>query len=320
MYKGKKIGVFVPAFNEENQLGSVLETLPDYIDIAIVVDDASKDRTAEVARKYIKHDKRIILHQNEVNQGNGAGAKYTYQRLVEMGMDIIVPVGGDGQTEPQYMPRLLDPVIEGRCDFAKGNRFIEPAAYNKMPAYRYWGNIFVTMINKFSTGYYSMYDSLNGYYAITASMLKKLNFDKLGDRYEFENSFWIQLNIANARGLDVSIPPVYKDEKSSIKLGRTAFRTLKVLLKGFVERIFHKYILFNFSPIGLFYLVGALLTLFGVVFGIIVGITSIGPATPSTATVMIAVVPFILGVQLWLQAIVLDIQAEPKALPEKTEL
>ena len=205
-----------------------------------------------------------------------------------MGMDIIMPMSGDGQTEPQYMPRLLDPVVEDKCDFAKGNRFLERAVYNKMPTYRYWGNIFVTMINKFSTGYYSMYDSLNGYYAIKADTLKKLDFSRLGDRYEFENSFWIQLNIVNARGLDVSIPPVYKDEKSTIKLGRTAL------------------------PTGLFFITGTLLTLFGIVWGLFITIKSIGPASPSTATVMLAVVPFILGVQILLQAIVLDIQAEPK--------
>lgn len=312
MYRNKKIGVFVPAYNEEKQIGEVLKAMPEYIDIILVVDDCSCDDTSKVVKKYQKNDKRIELYRNEVNKGNGAGAKYTYQELIKRGMDIIVPIGGDGQTEPQYLPKLLDPVIDDECDFAKGNRFLEPAVYNKMPAYRYWGNIIVTMINKFSTGYYSMYDSLNGYYAIKAETLKKLNFQKLGDRYEFENSFWIQLNITNARGKDVSIPPVYKDEKSSIKLGRTAVRTLWVLVKGFYERILHKYILFNLTPVGLFYIVGTLLTWFGVIWGAIVAITSIGEATASTATVMIAIVPLILGIQFLLQAVVLDIQNEPK--------
>ena len=140
-----------------------------------------------------------------------------------------------------------------------------------------------------------------------------MRFDTLGDRYEFENSFWVQLNIVNARGLDVSIPPIYKDEKSTIKLGRTAYRTMKTLIKGFFDRIFHKYILFNFSPVGLFYIFGTLFSLFGLVFGIATAISSMGPEAASTATVMISVVPLILGVQLLLQAIVLDIQAEPKA-------
>ena len=311
MYKNLKVGVFVPAYNEEKQIAAVLKTIPDFVDKVLVVDDCSQDDTSKVVKRFLK-DKRIVLHRNEKNMGNGAGAKFAYQKLVEMGMDIIMPMSGDGQTEPQYMPRLLDPVVEDKCDFAKGNRFLERAVYNKMPTYRYWGNIFVTMINKFSTGYYPMYDSLNGYYAIKADTLKKLDFSRLGDRYEFENSFWIQLNIVNARGLDVSIPPVYKDEKSTIKLGRTALRTLWVLFKGFFERIFRKYILFNLTPTGLFFITGTLLTLFGIVWGLFITIKSIGPASPSTATVMLAVVPFILGVQILLQAIVLDIQAEPK--------
>lgn len=315
MYHKKKIGIYVPAYNEEENIGEVLETMPDYVDMILVVDDCSKDKTSEVVKRYMKKDKRILLERNEQNQGNGYGAKLAYQRLVELGNDIVVPMAGDGQTEPQYLPKLLDPVVNGLCDFAKGNRFLEPATYKKMPRYRYVGNIFVTMLNKFSTGYYSMYDSLNGYYAITADVLRKVDFDKLGNRYEFENSFWVQLNIAGARGLDISIPPVYKNEHSKIKLHKVIGPTLWVLLKGFVERIFYKYILFNFSPVGLFFIVGFLLNLFGIVFGIAIFLSSLGahhePA--STATVMISIVPFILGFQLILQAIVLDIQNEPKS-------
>jgi len=312
MYKHKKVGIYVPAYNEEANIGEVIETMPDYVDIILVVDDCSKDKTSEVVKKYMKKDKRIVLERNERNRGNGYGAIFAYQKLIEMGMDLICPMAGDGQTEPQYLPRLLDPVVNDECDFAKGNRFLEAAVYKKMPAYRYWGNIFVTMINKFSTGYYSMYDSLNGYYVVRASVLKKINFNKLGDRYEFENSFWIQLNIAGARGKDVSIPPIYKNEQSKIRLWKVVIPTLRVLIKGFFERIFYKYILYNFSPVGLFFIAGTLLGAFGWIFGLIILITSIGPNEASTATVMVSVVPIILSIQLLLQAIVLDMQNEPK--------
>lgn len=312
MYRKKKIGIFVPAYNEEENIGEVLDTMPDYVDTILVVDDCSKDKTVEVVKKHMKHDKRILLEVNAQNQGNGYGAKLAYKRLSEMDVDIIAPMAGDGQTEPQYLPRLLNPVIDDVCDFAKGNRFLEPAVYKKMPRYRYVGNIFVTMLNKFSTGYYSMYDSLNGYYAITSETMRKIDFDKLGNRYEFENSFWIQLNIAGARGLDISIPPVYKNEQSKIRLHKVVLPTLWTLLKGFVERIFYKYILFNFSPVGLFFVAGTLLSTFGLMLGLIILISSIGPETASTATVMLSIVPLILGFQLLLQAVVLDIQNEPK--------
>jgi glycosyltransferase involved in cell wall biosynthesis len=313
MYRNNKVGIFVPAYNEEENIGEVLDTMPDYVDIILVVDDCSKDDTIGVVKKHMKKDKRIVLEANAQNQGNGYGAKLAYQKLAELGADLIAPMAGDGQTEAQYLPRLLDPVVDDVCDFAKGNRFLEPAVYKKMPRYRYIGNIFVTMLNKFSTGYYTMYDSLNGYYVITADTIRKIDFDKLGNRYEFENSFWIQLNIANARGLDVSIPPVYKNEKSKIRLGKVVLPTLWTLLKGFVERVFLKYILFNFSPVGLFFVTGFLLGLFGLVYGIVIALVSVGHAPASTGTVMISIVPLILGFQLILQAIVLDIQNEPKA-------
>lgn len=312
MYRNNKVGIYVPAYNEEKNIGEVLETMPDYVDFILVVDDHSTDNTSKVVKKIMKKDNRITLVRNKQNQGNGYGAKLAYQRLIEMGSDLIAPLAGDGQTEPQYLPRLLDPVVDGICDLAKGNRFLEPAVYKKMPRYRFIGNIFVTMLNKFSTGYYSMFDSLNGYYVGRADYLAKINFDALGNRYEFENSFWIQLNIAGARVKDISIPPIYKEEKSKIKLVKVIGPTLWTLQKGFVKRIFLKHILFNFSPIGLFYVAGTLLTWFGVIFGLIVFITSLGPASASTATVMIAVVPFILGIQFLLQAVVLDIQNEPK--------
>lgn len=312
MYRNKKVGILVPAYNEEQNIGEVLETMPEYIDYVLVVDDHSHDDTSKVVKKYIKKDSRITLVRNEVNRGNGYAGRMGFQKLIEMGADLVGPIAGDGQTEPQYLPRLLDPVIDDKADFAKGNRFLEPAVYKKMPRYRYIGNIFITMLNKFSTGYYSMFDSLNGYYIIRTDVLKKINFDQLGDRYEFENSFWIQLNLVNARALDVSIPPIYKDEKSKIKLVKVVGPTLWTLQKGFVKRIFMKHILYNFSPIGLFYIAGTLLTWFGILFGLYVFISTLGPATASTATVMLAVVPFILGIQFLLQAIVLDIQNEPK--------
>ncbi len=315
MYKNKKIGIYVPAYNEEENIESVIKTMPDYVDYILVVDDCSQDKTAEIVTRHAARDKRITLERNKVNRGNGYGARFAYQKLAEMGAEIIAPMAGDGQTEPQYLPRLLDPVVENRCDLAKGNRFLEPAVYKKMPRYRYVGNILVTMLNKFSTGYYSMFDSLNGYYAVTAESLKRIDFDRLGNRYEFENSFWIELNIANVRILDVSIPPIYKNEESKIRLTRVILPTLWVLWKGFLRRIYLKYILYNFSPVGLFFIFGTLLHLFGLAWGIYIAISSIGPASPSTATVMIAVVPYILGFQLLLQTIVLDIQHEP--LPER---
>lgn len=312
MYRNKKVGILVPAYNEEENIGDVIKTMPDYVDYILVVDDHSHDDTSKIVKQFMKKDERITLIRNEVNKGNGYAGRMGFQKLIELGADLIGPIAGDGQTEPQYLPKLLDPVVDNIADFAKGNRFLEPAVYNKMPRYRFVGNIFITMLNKFSTGYYSMFDSLNGYYIVRADVLSKINFDKLGDRYEFENSFWIQLNLVNARALDVSIPPVYKNERSKIKLVKVILPTLWTLQKGFIKRVFLKHILFNFSPIGLFYIAGTFLTWFGVIFGIIVFITTLGPATASTGTVMIAVVPFILGIQFLLQAVVLDIQNEPK--------
>src|SRR4051812_44129268 len=120
MYKKHTVGIYVPAYNEENNIGEVLETMPEYVDTILVVDDHSADNTSAIVKKLMKTDKRIILERNKQNMGNGYGAKFAYQKLAELGLDLIAPMAGDGQTEPQYLPRLLDPVVEDKCDLAKG--------------------------------------------------------------------------------------------------------------------------------------------------------------------------------------------------------
>src|SRR5215475_2530550 len=100
MYKGLKVGIYVPAYNEEDNIGEVLDTMPDYVDTILVVDDHSQDKTSAVVKSHMKKDARIVLERNKKNRGNGYGAKFAYQKLIELGLDLIAPMAGDGQTEP----------------------------------------------------------------------------------------------------------------------------------------------------------------------------------------------------------------------------
>lgn len=313
MYKKHKIFVSVPAYNEEKLIGKTLETIPSLVDNIIVVDDKSRDKTVEQIQRCQKKDKRIHLIASKENLGLGDTVIKAHSFAADKGADIVVVMAGDNQMDPAYLALLLDVLIENKQDYVKGNRFFHRQDLKKMPLFRIIGNIFLTLIAKFSTGYWSISDPINGYTALKIETFKKIDVLNIGSRYGFEPSLLIELSLLNAKVKDVFIPARYGDEKSKVDLLVDPLKVIQVFMKGFVRRMFYKYTLYNFHPIALFYSVGFLLFSIGLFFGFVIAYNSFVLRIVSTpATVMLFVVPFLLGVQLILQAIVLDIQNEPK--------
>jgi glycosyltransferase involved in cell wall biosynthesis len=313
MYKGKRVTVVVPAHNEEALIAATLAGIPDYVDSVIVVDDASTDRSAEIARELAATESRISVLEHEQNQGVGGTVVDGYKSAVEQGSDIAVVMAGDNQMDPGCLPQLLDKITDDGYDAAKGNRFLgSSSSLSKMPKYRQFGNILLTIMTKAASGYWSLFDSQNGYYAVTTDTLRRLDLDRVARRYDLENSILIQMNIIGARVADVAIPARYGEEVSGIRLWRVAPRLLLTLFFGFFLRIYRKYVLYNFHPIALFLYSGLVLMAWGIAFGAWAAVQSIGEDAASTGTVMLAVLPFLMGFQLMLSAIVLDIQNEPK--------
>jgi len=313
MYKGKHITVVVPAYNEANLIGETLRGLPDFVDAAVVVDDASTDDTFARAQEVAAQDPRVTVLRHERNTGVGGTVVDGYKHAAASGSDIAVVMAGDNQMPPEHLPELLDAIVEDGCDAAKGKRFLaaEPAL-STMPKYRFFGNIILTILTKAASGYWSIFDSQNGYYAVTTQALRRLNLDRVGRRYDLENSFMIQLNIIGARLRDVPMPARYGAEVSGIRLWKVLPRMMVTLFFGFFSRIYRKYVLYNFHPIALFLFSGILLMLWGIAFGIWACIQSLGEDSATTGTVMLSVLPFLVGFQLVLSAFVLDIQNEPK--------
>lgn len=313
MYKEKRIAAVVPAYNEEALIGPTLANVPDFVDSIIVIDDASTDNTSARVEEIGQRDDRVTLVRHAQNQGVGGSIIDGYRLTVEQGQDIAVIMAGDNQMPPEYLPDLLDHVIDKGYDAAKGNRFLAaPAAMAQMPKYRILGNIILTLLTKLASGYWSIFDSQNGYWAITVSTLKRLDLSRISRGYDLENSMLIRMNIINARIVDVPIPAVYGEEQSGIRVWRVIAAMTVTLFTGFWRRVYLKYVIYNFHPVALFLFSGLPLVLWGVGFGIWAAINSIGPESASTGTVMLSVLPFLLGFQLLLAALVLDMINEPK--------
>jgi len=313
MYRDLSVAVVVPAYNEERLIEATLAEMPAFVDAVIVVDDASKDATVARATEFATSDGRVQVIANETNAGKGSCVVQGFERSLECGSDLVVLMDGDNQMPGEHLGTLLDAIIDNDLDGAKGNRFIaSPQALSTMPKYRLIGNILLTMMTKLSSGYWSIFDSQNGYWALRSRVLTRLDLNKLARRYDFENSLLINLNIVGARVRDVAIPARYGDEKSKIRLWRVTPRILTTLTFGLIRRLFYRYILYNFHPVALFLLAGIPLTLWGIGFGVFVVITALGDPVATTGTVMLAVLPFLMGFQLLLAALVLDILSEPK--------
>lgn len=313
MYKGRRIGVVIPAHNEERLITPTLETLPDFVDRVVVIDDCSSDATSAKVGDVQARDSRIQLLKNEVNQGVGSSVVRGYREILSHEMDMVCVMAGDAQCDPDYLPALLDKVIDDGYDMAKGNRFLLPTeTVTAMPLYRLWGNVILTILTKAASGYWTIFDTQNGYLVVRAETLRSLDLNRISRRYDLENSMLINLNVIGARVTDVAIPARYGEEVSGIRLWRVAPRMLMTLTVGFFQRIYRKYVLYNFHPIALFLYSGLLLMAWGIAFGVWAAVQSIGEDSASTGTVMLSVLPFLMGFQLVLAALVLDITNEPR--------
>ena len=311
MYKGHRIATILPAHNEERHIGEAVLTMPEFVDHVIVVDDCSKDKTSEAAQA--SGDPRLVLLKTPDNKGVGGATIMGYRKGIELGTDIAVKMDGDGQMSPEHLPLLLDALIEQDYHYAKGNRFLAGESLEHMPKVRLIGNIVLTFMTKLATGYWHIFDPQNGYTAIKTDALRTLNLNAVHNRFFLENDMLSHLNYQRSRVKDVAIPARYGEEVSDLNPFKIGLTFPFLLLHRFFRRIYQKYILRDFSPIALFLILGALLFLWGFGFGIYLWIEThlTGRATP-TGTIMLALLPLILGFQLLLQAIVLDIQETPK--------
>jgi dolichol-phosphate mannosyltransferase len=304
------IAIVIPLYRAEKHIETVLQGIPDFVDQIIVVDDCSPDQSAQIVRNY--PDARISLVSHSINQGVGGAVLTGYNKAVELGAEIIVKMDSDNQMDPQYILPLVAPILTGQADYTKGNRFLHTNELQSMPLIRRIGNSGLSFLTKVASGYWNIFDPTNGYTAIHASIIPLLETGKIHKRYFFESNMLIELGVICAVIRDVHIPARYQNETSSLSEWKTLFEFPPLLCAGFLRRFLLQYFILDFGVVSILFLLGTCFSLFGILFGAYQWYLSAQLATPaSTGTVMLAVLPLIMGFQLLIQALIVDIQNIP---------
>jgi glycosyltransferase involved in cell wall biosynthesis len=308
LLEGKRVAVVVPAHDEERLVVDTLRGIPELVDRVYVVDDASSDRTADVAGA--TRDSRVVVIRHEQNLGVGAAIVDGYRRALAEGVDVTCVMAADNQMDPGELAGLAEPVARGEVEYAKANRLFSGEAWTVIPRTRFFGNATLSLLTKIASGYWHVADSQAGYTAISLEALRRLDLGRLYPRYGFPNDMLVHLNVQNARVRDVPSRPIYNvGEDSGIRLRSVVPRISWLLFKGFWWRMAQKYVIRDFHPLVFFYTFGALMTLVGLVLGLIeVGLRIAGNAiTP--ATIVLVAVLLIAGLQLTLFAMWFDMEA-----------
>ncbi len=309
-FKKFTIAIVIPAYRVEREILSVLRGLPPYIKHIIVVDDASPDSGADLVAAAAKKNKRITLIVHPQNQGVGGAMVSGFRKAIELGAQIIVKLDGDGQMDPTHIPALILPLIEGKADYVKGNRFRDFNSLQQMPLLRRIGNLGLSFLTKAATGYWNIFDPTNGFFAIRAEILFQIPLDRLDKRYFFETSMLANLYMLDAFVLDVPIPAKYGNEISNLSIRHVFFEFPIKLARTFLRRIILKYFIHDFSMISVYLLSGIPLLLFGLIFGVIKWIhyAELGIPAP-TGTVMLPTISVILAIQILLSAVEIDLNS-----------
>ena len=282
MYEGKTVAVVVPAYNEEGFVGGVIETVPAFVDRVYAVDDGSSDDTWKEIRRAADFENnrltrpltpspspdggaafepRVVAVRHEDNQGVGAAIKTGYCRALDDGIEIVAVMNGDGQMDPAILDRIIEPVVSGTADYAKGNRLSEPADRHTMSNWRLFGNFLLTGLTRIASGYWGMTDPQNGYTAVSREALEIIDVETLHDHYGFCNDVLVRLNAADLRVADVPMEAVYGDEDSHIRYSTFVPGLSWLLLRDFLWRLHRSY--GPAHPVPALYLLGV----FGTVAG-----------------------------------------------------
>ena len=307
-----KIAVVIPAYKVLKHIDLVLAGIPDSVSYVFVIDDACPEKSGHHVLA-TTNDPRVKVLFHQLNQGVGGAVMTGYEAALQTDAQVVVKVDGDGQMDLTQLDRIVAPILQGKADYTKGNRFNSVEALEAMPRVRIFGNAVLSFMNKFASGYWRITDPTNGYTAIHTQVLRDLKFVKLAKRYFFESDLLFRLSLLRAVVQDIPMNAIYADEESNLRISRIVGKFLWGNVKNFAKRVFYQYYLREWSTASFELPLGFFLTLFGFVTAIITWLDSFHRDTPAPAgTVMISALPLIVGIQLLLAFINSDVESEPR--------
>jgi glycosyltransferase involved in cell wall biosynthesis len=305
-----RIAVVIPCYKVGNQILNVITNIPSQVNEIIVIDDNCPEKTGEIVKKSIT-DPRVKVIINEKNLGVGGATKIGYLQALKSRAEIIIKVDGDGQVDPGNIGKLIQPIIENRCAYAKGNRFYSIKNVRQMPMIRKIGNIALSFISKLSTGYYEIFDPNNGFTAISRDYLSQLPLDEIDNRYFFESDMLFQMKLLGAIVEDVSLPAIYADEHSSLSIWNSFFLFSRKHFKNFVKRIIYTYYLRDFNIASIQLLLGIIFITWGGVLGFFTWFHNMKIRIPSPpGTIVFVAILLIIGLQLLLSFLNFDMRSQ----------
>lgn len=311
-FKASGVAVVIPCYKVTSHIMAVIESMPAIVEKIFVVDDCCPNKSGEYVLANNK-DPRVKVLFNEKNKGVGGAVMTGYKAAIADNMYVAVKVDGDGQMDPALIPEFIEPILSGEADYTKGNRFYNLEEIHQMPKVRLFGNAALSLLNKLSSGYWDVFDPTNGYTAIHVDVLKKMPFQKISERYFFESDMLFRLNTLRAKVVDIPMDAHYGDEESQLKIGKIIGDFTKKNIKNTFKRIFYNYFLRDMSVASIELVLGIFLLAFGLFYGVFQWANSAqeGVVTP-TGTVMLAVLPIVIGVQLLLSFLSYDIENVPR--------
>lgn len=303
--------VVIPAYRAAGSILSVLAAVGPEIELIVVVDDGCPEGTGVVVAKSCG-DPRVVTLMHEKNQGVGGAFLTGMRYAISRGADVIVKLDADGQMDPAQVPALIHPVASGQADYVKGDRFFFLTNSASMPPVRRLGNLALSFLAKLSSGYWTIMDPTNGFFAIHARVAELLEDERIAKRFFFETDLLFHLGLIRAKVVEFPMRACYGNEVSNLRISHQLGPFLAGHLRNAFRRILYRYFFRDLSLASLQLVAGTALFLFGLGFGLYHWISAPPDQLVPTGTIMIAALTFLMGFQLVLSFLNYDISASPR--------
>jgi dolichol-phosphate mannosyltransferase len=296
--KSPGITVVIPAFKVAEQIISVIQAIDKSVTQIIVIDDMCPQKSGEIVNQKIK-DNRVKVLFNQKNLGVGGSMLRGYSEALKTKAAYIVKLDGDGQMDPRLIPKFIHELEKNNGDYAKGNRFADSESLNTMPKVRIVGNLVLSFLAKFSTGYWNIFDPNNGFTVIKSDILAQLPLHKISPRYFFESDMLFRLNLIGAHVVDVPMTAIYGTEKSNLKVTKTIFEFPIMHFRNFLKRIMYNYFIRDFNLASIELVLALNFLFFGFLIGVISLLKAIDTQTSMSVGILVLIsILVISGLQL----------------------